>query len=131
MNNLTFVGNPWDLLEDALSFRRPVHSWVRAFANRVEGRFPPINCFANAHGVVLDIELPGKTSSDIDIKLQPLAITIAVKGNEEGRNFERRFELKYPVDTDKAKSALKNGILRIELPKVEAAAPRQLAIAEG
>ena len=41
----------------------------------------------------------------------------------------RRIELPFRVDADKANAAFKDGILRVELPKADPAAPRRIAIA--
>ena len=43
-------------------------------------------------------------------------------------NFERQVLLPVEVRTDKATATYKNGVLRVELPKAEAAKPRKRTI---
>ena len=45
--------------------------------------------------------------------------------------YERRIELPFRVDADKANAAFKDGILKIELPKADPSAPRRIAIANA
>lgn len=131
MNDQTFYNlSPWNILSDMIN-DRPFGNLFRALAYRAEGRFPPVNCYVGDQAVVLDIELPGKKSDDVDISLETQAVVIEGKATEgtDRSAFKRRFELNYPVDTDKAKATFKNGILRIELPKAAQAIPKKIDIA--
>ena len=105
----------------------------RTLANRAEGRFPPVNCHVGDKAVVLDIEMPGKKPADVDISLEPQAVVIEGKAADGAGQpaFKRRFELDYPVDTEKTKASFKNGILRIELPKAAQAVPKKIEIAHA
>ena len=131
MNDQTFYNlSPWNILSDMIN-DRPFGGLFRTLANRAEGRFPPVNCYVGDQTVVLDIEMPGKKPSDVDISLEPQAVVIEgkpAKGTDQPA-FKRRFELDYPVDTDKAKATFKNGILRIELPKAAQAILKKIEIA--
>ena len=71
--------------------------------------------------------------ADVDISLEPQAVVIEGKAAEgaEQPSFKRRFELNYPVDTEKSTAAFKNGILRIELPKAAQAVPKKIEIAHA
>ena len=73
------------------------------------------------------------------LTLEPQAVIIADKPAEEidkatGKAIEaqpawsRRLELPYRINEDKANAKFENGILRIELPKAEAAGVRRIAI---
>jgi len=131
MNDQTFFNiSPWNLLSEMLNADRPFNGMFRALANRVEGRFPPVNYFGGDKSALLDIEMPGKKASDVDISLEPQAVVIEgkCKEGESGVSYRRRFELPFPVDTEKATATFKNGILRIELPKTEQSALKRIAI---
>ena len=131
MNNQTFFNlNPWNVLSEMLNYDRPYNSVFRTLANRAEGRFPPVNCYTNDKAVVLDIELPGKKASDVDIDLEPQVVMIEGKGSGEPAQgaFKRRFELDFTIDTEKTTATFKNGILRIELPKAEQTALKRVEI---
>lgn len=130
MNENTFFNlSPWTMLNDMLT-DRPFNGMFRTLANRVEGRFPPVNAYAGDKAVILDIEMPGKTKNDVTINIEPQAVMIEGKSedDEQDKPFSRRFELNFPVDTEKAKATFKNGILRIELPKSEQALSKRIEI---
>jgi len=130
MNENTFFNlSPWNILNDMLT-DRPFNGMFRTLANRVEGRFPPVNAYAGEKAVILDIEMPGKTKDDVTINIEPQAVMIEGKSkdDEQDKPFSRRFELNFPVDTEKAKATFKNGILRIELPKSEQALSKRIEI---
>jgi len=103
------------------------------------GRFQPVNVFLDDDAVLIDLELPGKCAKDVDLSLEPQAVIIADKPaetvGEDGKAAEkptpawsRRLELPFRVNVEKANAKFTNGILRIELPKAEAAGVRKIAI---
>ena len=68
--------------------------------------------------IVFTIDLPGLTKKDIDINVEPNAIT--VKGENGGKrkyNYSRRF--KPTVDPESAKATFTNGVLDITVSKLE------------
>jgi HSP20 family protein len=79
-------------------------------------------------------ELPGVARDDINIELNDdvlsLSATRKVTGveGEQTVSFARNINLPYAVQADKIAAELKDGILRLTLPKVEAAKPRKIAI---
>lgn len=123
--------DPWRMLDEMLTGGN-----FRDMRARVAGRFPPVNVFLDEGAVMLDIELPGKTAQDVELTLEPQAVIIADKpkvteGETEPKQpaWSRRLELPFRVDADKANAKFTDGILRIELPKAEAAGVRRIAIA--
>ena len=87
----------------------------------------------------IDLELPGKTAKDVELSLEPEAVVIADKPAEttdaatgkavkERPAWSRRLDLPFRVNADKANAKFTNGILRIELPKAEAAGVKRIAI---
>lgn len=122
--------DPWSFLDDMLKGET-----FRGMRARAAGRFPPVNVFLDEGAVIIDAELPGKTAKDVELTLEPQAVTLADKPIlEEGQEpkqpaWSRRLELPFRVDADKANARFTDGILRIELPKAETAAIRRIAIA--
>ena len=114
----------------------------RAFRNmraRAAGRFPPVNVLLDDTAAIIDIELPGKTAKDVELSLEPQAVVIAGrsvetvdaetgKPRETRPAWSRRIELPFRVDADKANAKFTDGILRVELPKAEAAGVRHIKI---
>lgn len=122
--------DPWSFLDDMLKGET-----FRSMRARAAGRFPPVNVFLDEGAVIIDAELPGKTAKDVELTLEPQAVTLADKPIlEEGQEpkqpaWSRRLELPFRVNADKANARFTDGILRIELPKAETAAIRRIAIA--
>jgi HSP20 family protein len=91
---------------------------------------------------VLEADLPGLTEKDIEVKVENDMLTLASKkesSSEEKRNgyllrerratsFHRSFVLPADVDREHIQARLENGLLQLELPKSEAAKPRQIEI---
>lgn len=134
--NTIFDLSPWSLLGELMGVDRRLGRVFRSAACRAEGRFPPVNVFVDENAVLVEAELPGKTAADVELTIEPQTLVLAEKpAKKEGETaapaatWERRVELPFRVDADKANAAFKDGILRIELPKTDAAAPRRIAIA--
>ena len=134
MSTLTEL-NPWNLLDTLLDTNNRV---FRNVCNRAAGRFPPVNVYLDDNATIIDVELPGKTAKDVDLTLESQAVVIADKPadtmDEHGKPvaakpaWSRRVELPFRVDHDKANAKFVNGILRIELPKEDAAGVKHIAI---
>ena len=106
----------------------------RAMRARAAGRFPPVNVFIDDNAAIIELELPGKTANEVSLALEPQAVTVADKpAAEEGKEprqpaWSRRLDLPFRVNADKANAKFTNGILRIELPKEDAAGVKHIAI---
>ena len=133
--NTLFTMNPWSILDEMLDANSRV---FRSMRDRAAGRFPPVNVFLDDNAVLLELEMPGKTASDVDLSLEPQSVVISDKpapaDGEVGKSAEtrpawsRRLELPFRVDADKATAKFTNGILRIELPRAEKTGVRRIAI---
>lgn len=85
--------------------------------------------------------LPGLTKEDVTLEIKDNALVLSgslkTRGSEEDvwvrrelprGEFYRAFSLPADVQPDKAKAAMKDGILEVRLPKVEEAKPRKVEI---
>lgn len=131
MNTLMTM-DPWKILDEVLDNGSKAFSRVRA---RAAGRFPPVNVFLDDDAVVIDLELPGKTAKDVELSLEPQAVTIADRPAADpaatptpAPAWSRRLEMPFRINADKANAKFSNGILRIELPKAEAVGVRHIEI---
>ena len=134
MNTLLNI-DPWKFLDEVLDVASPSFRDARA---RASGRFPPVNVFLDDDAILIDLELPGRTSKDVELTLEPQAVIIAGKPKEDDAEkkdktpqrpaWSRRIELPFRVNAEKANAKFTNGILRIELPKPENTAVRTIAI---
>jgi HSP20 family protein len=98
--------------------------------------------FEDDKKVVVRLEVPGMDKKDFEIEVQ--GDVLVVRGEKrferetsEGRyrvlqcaygSFRRLVPLPAPVATDKAKADYRNGVLRVELPKIKVDKPRKLTI---
>lgn len=84
--------------------------------------------------ILVHAEVPGFTASDLEVNVEPRRVTITGMRESKKENKEaellyteersdeifRSFELPSEVNTTKVSAALKDGILDIQLPKVQA-----------
>ena len=135
MNTLIDM-NPWNFLNELLDTDNRVFRTMRA---RAAGHFPPVNILRDDNAVILELELPGRTAKDVDLALEAQAVVISDKpapvtdaeggtADPPAPTWSRRIELPFRVDADKANAKFTDGILRIELPKVESMGVRRIAI---
>ena len=123
--------DPWGFLDELLDTSNRTFRAMRA---RAAGRFPPVNVFIDDNAAIIELELPGKTANEVSLALEPQAVTVADKpAAEESKEprqpaWSRRLDLPFRVNADKANAKFTNGILRIELPKEDAAGVKHIAI---
>ena len=101
--------------------------------------------FEDDKRVVVRLEVPGMDKKDLDIEVQGDVLIIRgekifERESSEGRyrvlqcaygNFRRVLPLPTPVLADKATANYKDGVLRVELPKVNTGKPRKLTVKVG
>lgn len=94
---------------------------------------PAVNVKETETAFVLELAAPGLKKEDFKINLEKNTLTIGYQseqGNEDAtgkftrqefsfNSFERSFRLPKNVNTDEIKAAYTDGILTVELPKVE------------
>ncbi len=99
----------------------------------------PLAMWADDDHIWVEAEMPGVLDSDVDITVHKDVLTIrAERKPEEGRRylynsrsygrFERVVTLPEAVDAEAVQATLKDGLLRIELPKSPEAKPRKITL---
>ena len=102
---------------------------------------PPVDTFEDPRAITVLADMPGVTPGHLTIDLHEGVLTItghapapggpdevAVLHEYQAGTFQRSFTLSEAIDQARIQAALKNGVLRLRLPKVESAKPRQIAI---
>lgn len=112
-------------------------------ARRGGGEFvPPVDVHETESDVVVTMEVPGLSATEIDISISSDVVTIRgekkSEREEKGRNyhvlersygsFQRSVPLPAAVESDKAAASCKDGILTVSLPKAEKARARKIEI---
>ena len=103
---------------------------------------PTVDIYETRDGLVVLADLPGVAKEALDVRVDNSVLTIrgharhAVPGDVTYReyelvNFFRQFELHEQVDQQRITADLKHGVLTLNLPKAEAAKPRQIAVQVG
>lgn len=102
---------------------------------------PDVDVRSNGERVVFSFDVPGVKKEDLDITLENGVLT--VKGSRKfeptgakeqlllGRSygtFSRSFSLPEHLDEEKLSANLADGVLTIEIPKLQKAQPRRIAI---
>jgi HSP20 family protein len=90
----------------------------------------PVSVHEDEDNLQVSAELPGVDRADINIELLDDTLSLGATRKQDGQtlSFERRFSLPYAVQADKIAATYENGVLRLTLPKAEAAKPRKIAI---
>ena len=117
---------------------------VEGDAQRMERRptyLPPTDVYEKDDAIVVVADMPGVSEKDVDIQLDNDTLTITGRveaAAPEGFDllysefasgqYERTFTLSEDVDRNGIKANMKNGVLRIALPKSEKARPRKIAV---
>lgn len=106
-----------------------------------EDNYPRTNLCDTGDNLELTAEIPGVAKDDLQVKIQGNYLEISgtrksdipegfqVHRTERGvATFSRSFTLPCDVNTAQVEATLKDGILRMTLPKAETAKPRQINI---
>jgi HSP20 family protein len=105
---------------------------------------PAVDIFETETGLTLLADMPGVKAKDLDIDLRDDILTLvgevaAPEGSDEvdvlkeyrTGKYVRQFTLSEAIDQSKISADLKNGVLRLVLPKAEKAVPRKISVMAG
>ena len=104
--------------------------------------FPPVNVYQDKDNIYLTAELPGMESSEvfIDIEQDSIQIRGERKIENEGENvsyhrrereggtFSRKLNFKSRIDTSNVTAGLKDGILKVTMPKAKESHPKKITV---
>lgn len=105
----------------------------------------PIDAYVTEDEIVILAAIPGVTAGDIEISIEKNTVTLtgevpSVVKSDHARgatwylhelpsgSFHRSLTLPFEVDASKAGATFDSGVLRLTLPKAEAAKPRQIQV---
>jgi HSP20 family protein len=111
-------------------------SWPELGDNRTASTFrPKVDLNESEQALTVSAELPGLSESDIDVSLTKDGLLVKGEKKEETEekkegyhrlerrygSFQRLIPIPFEIDQDKVEATFKNGVLRVTLPKTEAA----------
>ena len=102
---------------------------------------PPVDVVEDANGITLLADLPGVTRETLNLRVEADTLTIEAEmalNVPEGMQpthaevqiprYRRIFTLSKELDPEKVTAELKQGVLRLRIPKAEHAQPRRVDI---
>ena len=105
---------------------------------------PPVDVFENESGITLLADLPGVSRDRLGVRvdgdsliLEATAATIQpenmelVYGEAQYPSYRRQFTLSRELDASRIEASLKDGVLRLGIPKLEEAKPRRIEVRIG
>lgn len=131
------------MTDSALHTREPQGPSASATEATHAGRVvaPAVDIFENARSLMLLADMPGVAPADLEIDLNEGVLTVTGRVSppqaaqeepvlrEYGLvTFQRKFTLSQSVDQAKIEARLEDGVLRLELPKLEKAQPRKIQV---
>jgi len=136
--------DPYDVFSPFFAFSRRFNDLLTENTEENGSRMlvPAMDVAETEDGLTISVELPGLERKDVKLRIENGVLTLsgekASQKEEKKRDFhcvERRYgtfrrqiSLPSQVDAGKANASFENGVLTIEIPKLEAAKPRELEI---
>ena len=112
--------------------------WKPSSLSQRRVAYPPVNISESEGEIIVTSEIPGMDTGDIELTLNEKSLIIrGAKKNEVGNyyrqerptgNFQRIVNLNVPVQADGIKATMKDGLLRVVLPKARESRPLTISI---
>jgi HSP20 family protein len=138
----------WRPMRDLVDIQEEINRMFQDIAgpsdaeSRMSQLYPPADVLENKDSFIVRAELPGMKKEDVKVTLQNYVLIISgeKKREEEHKDqnvhrversygtFHRTFELPVDVDSKNIQAEFKEGVLTLELPKVEEAKLKEIAI---
>lgn len=105
---------------------------------------PPVDVFENESGITLLADLPGVAREQLVVRVDGETLHIEgtvtpqgpqqmelLYGEAQSPCYRRQFTLSRELDASRIEAQLKDGVLRLAIPKLEEAKPRRIEIRAG
>jgi HSP20 family protein len=102
---------------------------------------PHVDIYETKDALFLSADMPGVDEKSVDVELEKNILTITgrvtieetkdksiVYSEYEVGDYERTFTLSDEIDRERIYAIVKNGVLRLELPKTEKVKPKKIAV---
>ena len=101
-----------------------------------------VDIYENEDEILLHVDMPGVEKDNIKVNINNGTLTLSAVRQLETKGvstweefgdveYRRSFSVPQSIDIGKVDAELKDGVLRLHLPKSEAAKPRQIEIKTG
>jgi HSP20 family protein len=105
---------------------------------------PPVDVFENEAGITLLADLPGVSHEQLGIRVDGDSLFIEATASAAGPehleliwgeaqipSYRRQFTLSRELDSGRIEATLKDGVLKLSIPKLEEARPRRIEVRVG
>jgi HSP20 family protein len=105
---------------------------------------PPVDVFENESGITLLADLPGVSRDRLGVRVDGDSLFIEataaptgpqnmelIWGEAQIPSYRRQFTLSRELDSARIEATLKDGVLRLAIPKLEEAKPRRIEVRVG
>jgi len=105
---------------------------------------PPVDVFENESGITLLADLPGVSRDRLGVRVDGENLVIEataqtpqpqdmqlIYGEAQYPSYRRQFTLSRELDSSRIEAALKDGVLRLQIPRREEAKPRRIEVRVG
>ncbi len=100
---------------------------------------PWVDIYENEDEILVHADMPGVTKEEISVNIDNGTLSISGvrrfehKGASKWKEFDdveytRKFSIPQTIDVEQVKAELKDGVLKLHLPKSEAAKPKMIEI---
>ena len=102
---------------------------------------PPVDVIEDESGITVIADMPGVTKENLTIRIEGGALTIdaplklgeseslnAMYSETRAAHYKRSFTLSRELDTTKIDATIKDGVLKLHVPKLEHAKPRRIEV---
>ena len=138
MNLVRYQPNPMNMLDNVSHWFDDMY--VDLPSTRAAG--PAVDVRETDSEYLMEVDLPGMSEKEIEVKLDNSLLTVSSRKNEEKEHkadgyilrerrraeFCRSFVLPEEVDKEKIAAEFKNGVLHLAFPKVPAAKPKTIEV---
>ena len=133
-------------VQTSSSSAAPREQASRELQQQQQQRFvvPPVDVFENESSITLLADLPGVARDQLHVRvdgdnlvLEATASTTGpedmelVYGEAQVPNYRRQFTLSRELDTGRIEAQLRDGVLKLTIPKAEEARPRRIQVQVG
>ena len=105
---------------------------------------PPVDVFENESGITLLADLPGVSRDRLGVRVDGDSLVIEataatawpqdmqlIYGEAQYPSYRRQFTLSRELDASRIEASLKDGVLKLTIPKLEEAKPRRIEVKVG
>jgi len=139
-NEMMGIGKDLHRMFDGRSSIAPARQEVQGGA---PGRWNPVvDVYETDEAYVVNAELPGMSKEDITIDVKDRILTVTGERSDENEmkreryyrkerffgRFERSFSLPEGVDSEMITAELKNGVLKVSIPRPEKNKPKRITV---